>query len=81
MKPAADSAVCPALSRWSHAPPDTIPVQRRGGAGGHGVHLHGIHAGSEGAQPVFMVAGVPSGSRDPAIGAVRRGGPARTILP
>ncbi len=81
MKPAADSAVCPALSRRSHAPPDTVPVQRRGGAAAHGVRLHGIHAGSEGAQPVFMVAGVPSGSRDPAMRALRRGGPARIILP
>lgn len=81
MKPAADSAVRPALSRWSHAPPDTVQVQRHGGAAGQGVRLHGILAGSEGAQPVFMVAGVPSGSRDPAIRALRRGGPARIILP
>ena len=73
--PAADSAVGPALSGWSHAPPDAVPVQRRGWPAGHG-----IHAGSEGAQPMFMVAGVPFGSRDPAIRAPRRGGPAR-ILP
>ena len=80
MMPAADSAAGPAVSGWSDAPPDTDPGRRHGQPAGHGVPDHGIHNRSEGTQPVFMVAEVPSGSRDPVVHYLRPGCPAR-ILP
>lgn len=80
MMPAADSAVSPAVSGWSDAPPDAGPVRRRGQPAGPGVPGPGTHNGSECPQPVFMFAEVPFGSRNPLVHGPRPGCPTR-ILP
>lgn len=80
MMPAADSAAGPAVSECSSTLRDTGLARRRGQPAGPGIRDHGIHNGLEGMQSVFMVAKLPSGSRDPVVGGLRLGCPARILL-